>query len=423
MRHVIIGNGAAGRAAALAIREREPAAEVIILSAEPEPAYYRPLITNLIDEALGTDLFFPVGTAGPPETEVRLGTQVTGLEAEAKQLTLQDGRAFSFDRLLLATGAAAVVPDIPGWPGPGTFVLRTLADARTLARAARQTKRAVVIGAGRVGLKAGLALRQGGLAVTLVEQGPHVAPMQFDAVAGEILGQALEAAGIGICLGQSVAGVERDGARVHGVTLENGRFLEAEVIVAAVGVRPNVELARKAGLSVNQGIVVDKNLRTSAPEIYAAGDAAETTDLVTGHPLVSGLWTNAVEMGRLAGGNMAGAALEYPGAWAVLNALEVAGIPTVAIGLTNPVNGGVYEVCQTRQGNTYRKLVCQRGVLVGALLLGDIDGAGVYAGLIKGKVKINNISEILQHPRRSLASRLSGNMPRRKGIGGMSILS
>jgi len=291
-----------------------------------------------------------------------------------------------------------------------------MADAQALARAAREAQNAVVIGAGRVGLKAALSLRQRGLAVTLVEQGPRVAPMQFDAAAGAILGQALEAQGIGLCLGQTVAEVKRGDRGVEGVVLADARFLAAEVIVAAVGVRPNLDLAQEAGLTVNQGIVVDKHLRTSAPEIYAAGDVAETTDLVTGGRLVSGLWTNAVEMGRLAGGNMAGAALEYPGAWAVFNSLEVAGIPTVAMGLTDPVPVAAYEIHQIRRGNTYRKLVCRDEVLVGALLLGDIEGAGVYAGLIKGQAKITDLDEAMHRPRQSLAARLSRTRPKGQGL-------
>jgi NADPH-dependent 2,4-dienoyl-CoA reductase/sulfur reductase-like enzyme len=133
MRHVIIGNGAAGRAAAAAIRDRQPTAEVLIFSDEPQPAYYRPLITSLIEEVSSPDLFFPEEAGGPSEAKVHLGMQVMGLEAEAKQITLQDGQTCSFDRLLLATGASAITPDIPGWPGPGTFVLRTMADAQALA--------------------------------------------------------------------------------------------------------------------------------------------------------------------------------------------------------------------------------------------------------------------------------------------------
>ncbi len=419
MRYIIIGNGAAGNAAAAAIRERDPKGEVRIFSDEPQPAYYRPLITNLLAEDINKDIFFPKASEDREATEPELGQKIVALDAAAKRLTLQDGRTYAYDRLLLATGAAAILPDIPGLSGPGAFVLRTLADAQALAEAAGQAKQAVIIGAGRVGLKAALALRHRGLEVTIVEQGPGPAPMQFDQEAGEILSEALAAQGFNLLFGQTVAEVKRAVDRLTGAALADGQILEADLIVAAVGVRPNVDLARQAGLAVNQGIVVDRRLRTSVPEIYSAGDVAETTDLVTGHPLVSGLWTNAVEMGRIAGRNLAGASLEYPGAWGVLNALEVAGIPTVAVGLTNPPPGAGYQVHQSRRGNNYRKLVCRDEILVGALLVGDLDGAGVYAGFIRGQARIGNLLDVLDHPRRSLASRPSGTSSQAKRVGSM----
>jgi NAD(P)H-nitrite reductase large subunit len=200
--------------------------------------------------------------------------------------------------------------------------------------------------------------------------------------------------------------VARAHGRIQSVNLADGRELPADMVIAAVGVRPRTELARQAGLAVNQGILVDKYLCTSDPDIYAAGDAVETTDLVTSQSLVSGLWTNAVEMGRLTGNNMAGANLAYPGAFGVLNSFEVAGIPTMAIGVTNPPAEEGYRVYSRRRGPDYRKLVCQDEVLVGALLVGDIADGGVYAGLIRGKAKVGAIAEALEHPRAGLASRL-----------------
>ena len=417
MRYAIIGNGAAGNAAAAALREQDPTGEVLIFSEEPQPAYYRPLITNLIAEDLDKDIYFPAEPENQAATGPQLGQKIVALDAGLRCLTLQSGQTYVYDRLLLATGAAAILPDIPGFPGPGTFVLRTLADAQTLAAAAGRAKKALIIGAGRVGLKSALALRQRGLEVTIVEQGPGLAPMQFDREASDILVSALTGQGLRLLFGQTVSAVQRTGDRISGAALADGRVLEAELVIAAVGVRPNVELARLAGLTVKQGIVVDRQLRTSAPEIYAAGDVAETTDLVTGHPLVSGLWTNAVEMGRLAGRNMTGAHLEFPGAWGVLNALEVAGIPTVAVGLTNPPPGGDYLIYRSVRGNNYRKLVCRDEILVGALLVGDLDGAGVYAGLIRGRVRIGRLPEALNHPRRFLASRLSGTIFPAKRVG------
>ncbi|MCL4502911.1 MAG: FAD-dependent oxidoreductase [Deltaproteobacteria bacterium] len=409
MRYVIIGNGAAGNAAAAAIRKQDPGGEVLIFSDEPAPAYYRPLIVNLIED-IHKDIFVPQEL----NMKAATGQTVMALDAGAKRLTFLDGATCTYDRLLLATGASAIIPDLPGLQGHGTFVLRTLADAETLAQAAGEAKEALVIGAGRVGLKAAMALRQRNLSVTIVEQGPGPAPMQFDQEAGGILSEALAAQGFNLLFGQTVAEVQRAGDRLIGAILADGRKLPAQVIVAAVGVRPKVELAQAAGLTVKQGIVVDRHLRTSAPEIYAAGDVAETTDLVTGHSLVSGLWTNAVEMGRIAGRNMAGGHQEYQGAWGVLNALEVAGIPTVAVGLTTPPLDAGYQVLRRRRGNNYRKLVCKDGILVGALLLGALDGAGVYAGLIRSRTRINDLAAALDQPRRGLASRLAAIINQRQ---------
>ncbi len=412
MRYIIIGNGAAGNAAAAAIRERDPAGEVLIYSAEPEPAYYRPLIVNLISEDINKDISFAAAPIYPAEAGAYLGQGVARLEAAEKLIILENGQRCAYDRLLLATGAAAIVPDLPGWTGLGAHVLRTMADGRAVAEAAAQARQAVVIGAGRVGLKAAMALRQRGLAVTLVEQEARVAHMQFDPVAGEILAAALEAQGFHLAFGQTVTGIGRAAGRIQSVTLGDGRALPAQLVVAALGVRPNAALARQAGLEVRRGVVVDEKLRTSAPEIYAAGDVAETADLLTGQPIVSGLWTNAVEMGRLAGANMAGAARAYPGAFAVLNSLEVAGIPTVAIGLTNPPPGDDCQVLYSRRGRHYRKLVFKAGALVGALLVGDIDGAGVYAGLMRGRAKLSELQHDWAQPRLSLAARLGAHISR-----------
>ncbi len=416
MRYLIIGNGAAGNAAAAAIVAMDPAGEVIIVTDEPQPAYYRPLITNLLEDGSSKDIFFHNELRSPTNVEVQLGKRIVALDAGLKQVTFQDRTTCSFDRLLLATGATAMIPNIPGLAGYGNYVLRTLTEAQALAQAAREAKHVVVIGGGRVGLKAALALRHRGLEVTLVEQGPYLAPMQFDAVAGEILGQTLESEGMRLIFGQTVKEVERTGDRIKSLALADGRVLETDTIVSAVGVRPNMELAAKTGVAINHGILVDSRLRTSLPDIYAAGDVAETTDIVTGKKTLSGLWTNAVEMGRIAGRNMAGAATEYPGAFTVLNSLEVAGIPTMAIGVTNPPAGEKYQVYQRRRGNNYRKLILKDEILVGALLIGDIEGAGVYTGIIRRKVKIKMDLDEIDRRRSVIASWLfrTRSLPRQK---------
>lgn len=419
MRYVIVGNGAAGVAAARAIRSLDPQGELLIFSDEPHRAYYRPLISNFLEEGSARDLYMPAAEAPWPPASEHLGCRLVGLDPQARRLTGSDGRIWSYDRLLLATGAKALTPELPGWSGPGTFVLRTLADAEALARAAREAREAIVLGAGRVGLKAAQALRSLGLAVTLVEQEDRVAPMQFDETAGEILARALLAAGYRLYLKETLTAVERDRERLVGVTLAGGQSLPADLVVAALGVKPDTALAQTAGLAVNRGILVDEFLRTSAPDIYAAGDVAETRDLLTGQRLVSGLWTNAMEMGRLAGSNMAGASFSYAGAWGVLNALEVAGVPTAVIGLTLPPPGNDCQVWQGRRGNTYRKLVFQGDRLVGALLVGDLEGAGVYAGLIRKQAPLGDLKDSLISPRAGLASWVARSLPGARVIAGL----
>lgn len=411
MRYAIVGNGAAGWTAAQTLKNLDPEGEIIIFSDEPYRPYYRPLITNFVEEGTARNLFMPVEDGPGPAIRQYLSQRLVGLEPQAKRLLGEDGQTWDYDRLLLATGASPVIPELPGWPGPGTFGLRTLADAEALAQAAREARQAVVLGAGRVGLKAAQALKSLGLAVTLVELENRLASMQFDETAGEILAEALMAAGFRLFLGETLTAVDRKGDRVVGITLTSGRTLPTDLVVAALGVRPNIELAQKAGLAVNRGILVDEFLRTSDPNIYAAGDVAETTEFLTGQRLVSGLWTNAVEMGRIAGSNMAGASLTYPGAWAVLNSLEVAGIPTAAVGLTLPPPGDDYLVWQSRRGNTYRKLVFKGKVLVGALLVGDLEGVGVYTGLIRKKVPLKNLQDFQGEPRKVLVSWISRKLP------------
>jgi len=235
MRHVIIGNGAAGNAAAAAIRDRDPAAEVLILSDEPQPAYYRPLITNLLAAGPAPDISFFASQDAPLPGDIRLGVRVAGLEPASKKITLENGETCGYDRLLLATGAAAIVPDIPGWTGSGAYVMRTLADAEAVARAADTARTALVIGAGRVGLKAAMALQQRGLEVAVVEQGTHLAPMQFDQEASDILGKALSDLGVRLIFNQTVTEVRRAEGRITGAVLADGQGLEAGAPQGGVG--------------------------------------------------------------------------------------------------------------------------------------------------------------------------------------------
>ncbi len=411
MRYVIIGHGAAGNAAARAIRARDPASQVLILSDEPHPGYYRPLIPALIEDGVGKDSVFRDEVTTPEGVEVRLKARVVAIDRQGQKLSLDKGESFPYDRLLIATGSSAIRPPITGLDGLSVHVLRTIDDAKAIKIASDGAKRAMVIGGGRVGMKASFALRRRGLQVDVVEKLTRVVPVQFDEVASQILSRAIESQGIRLILGQTVREVERYKGRLKGVVLDDGRLVEADLIVVAVGVQAKVELARAAGLTVNRGVFVDKHLRTSDPYIYAAGDVVETVDIVTGESIVSGIWTNAVDMGRVAGENMAGGDVEFPGAFGVLNSMDLADIPTVSVGLIESPSGDGYRVYIARRGDVYRKLVVKDGRLVGVLLIGDIEGAGVYTGLIKRQANVESCIEMLMVRRPSYAPLLRQEVP------------
>jgi len=407
MRYVIVGNGAAGNAAAGMILAGDPAGRVVILSEEPHDFYFRPLIPGLIDQSLERRFLFDGQAGDGGRTERRLGEKVLGIEPDGKKVILESGEGIPYDRLLIATGGSAHRPPVPGMEAQGVHVLRTLGDAEAIRGTAEGRERAVVIGAGRVGMKAAAVLKRVGLHVTIVERLDHVLPLQFDRTAGEIVGAGLKAQGIELVLGRGIRAVQETEGRASGVEIEDGRQLKADVVVVATGVEPNTRLAKGAGIPVGRGILVDLFLQTGTPDIYAAGDVVEMPDLVAGEPSVSGLWTNAVEMGNVAGRNMTGERAEYGGPFNVLNALEVAGIPTVSVGLTNPLRDVGFEILTLRRGDTYRKLVLEEGVLKGALLVGDIEGAGVITGLIRRKMEIGARAEGLMSGRLTYAAWLS----------------
>ncbi len=403
MKYVIIGNSAAGNAAAKSIISRDPGAETLIVSDEAHASYYRPLIPNLIDETVKDEFLFRDERTEPQGVEKRLGQRVMAIEPEAKRITLLGGDQVPYDCLLIATGSSPLRPSVDGVDAEGVYTMRTLDDASAVKKAMEGTDRAVIIGGGRVGMKTASVLKNKGLDVTVVERLDYVVPLQFDQVAGEISTAAVEAKGIKLILGQGMKAIMRNNGRAVGVQLEDGREVEAPLVIMATGVRANTELARTAGIAVEQGVLVDAFMRTSIPDIYAAGDVVETTDIATNQPIVSGLWTNAVEMGTIAGRNMAGDEVEYGGACGVLNAMELANIPTVSVGLVDPPSAEDYDIHVIRRGNYYRKLVLKQGVLVGALLVGDIEGAGVYTGLIKRRVQVESYLEALMAPRPSYA--------------------
>lgn len=411
MYYVIIGNSAAGIAAASSIGERDPGGAVTILSDESHPSYYRPLIASIIENGHGLPSLLRDRETIPRNVVVRLGTRVRAILPKEKSLTLDGGEEVTYGRLLIATGSSAARLSVPGLSGLGVHVVRTIADAEAVKTDAESAHRTVVVGGGRVGIKTALALCHRGLSVTVVELGDRVVPLQFDEAAARIVGRALEAQGIRIIFRRSVQDVQRLNGRIGAVGLTDGTSLKADLIVVAVGIKPNAQLAAEAGLKVEAGVVVNDFMQTTNPDIFAAGDVAQTRDIVTGKSIIAGTWTDAVAMGRVAGTNMAGGNATYAGSLAVQNAFEPAGVPTVSVGLIDPPDEAQYQVYSDLRGDEYRKLVIKEDRLIGALMVGNIEAAGVYTGLIKRQAPVGAFLDTLLSGRPSIAALLGRDSP------------
>ncbi len=392
MRYVILGASAAGISAAKAVRANDSASDITVINGEKGGAYFRPIIPAVISgKKSEQDILYPEDPLQGQNIRSVLGT-VISVDTKGKGVLLASGERIGFDSLLLATGCTALKPPIPGLGGKGVFALRTAAHAVRIRDAAAGAKSAVVIGGGLVGIKAALALREcrqssHAIRVTVVELLPEILQHRLDRIGANMVRAAVEQEGIDILTGQKVAEIVRNGQDVTGVKLRSGRMIPADIVVIAVGVKPDLCYLSGSGIRTNRGVLVDESLRTNLPDVYAAGDVAEGKDLITGSRTVSGLWTNAREMGRIAGMNMSGSKVRYPGFLSVMNASEIAGVPFISVGLIEPADKK-NETILHRDENGYWKLVLEKDLLVGAVFVGNLNKAGFYANLIKNRIPI-----------------------------------
>jgi nitrite reductase (NADH) large subunit len=401
-RYVIVGGSAAGMAAAQAIRGHDPRGAIHVLSEEADAPYFRPMIHFIISRKKEADQIFLQGR-GPYQArdiELRLNTRAARIDAAGRRVITEKGEAVAYDRLLIATGSRPHIPgDIEGVDQKGVFALRTMDDARQAARRARDTRHAVMLGGGLLNLKAAFALLERGIKVTLVVYSPEVLSQLMEPADALLIRRALDQAGLKIVTGCSARQILGNGSGVTAVALDNGREMDCQMVCIGKGVRPNADWMGDEQIRVHGGVVVDKFTRTDAADVYAAGDVAVTFDPITGAPMVTGLWTNAVEMGRCAGANMADRPTAYGGTFGILNATQVARMPFVSMGLVH-TSGKDYETHITSTPQAYRKLVFspQEDRLVGALFVGDITRAGLYRAVIQEGMQVDGIkNQLIAH--------------------------
>jgi nitrite reductase (NADH) large subunit len=341
MKHVIVGNGVAGVMAAQAIKQADPDAEAHIFGVEPYPYYRRPQLWEFI------------------------GSQVT------------------YDRLLLATGARSFIPPCEGTEKDGVFTLRTLDDALAIKAYARDISTAIIVGGGLLGLETARALHTAGLDVTVVEFFPYLLPRQLDEEGAQVLQALLKAQGLHIVTGATTTAILGVPC-ADCIQLQSGAKVTGDMVLFSTGIRSDVTLAKEAGLEVNRGVVVDGHLRTSAEDIYAAGDAAEFEGQVYG------IIPPAIEQARVAAANMVAPGSAIYSGTMPSTTLKVAGAELTTLGEALAEGEEYTQLRRTDEASGhYRKVVLRDGRIVGAILLNDKERTQPLRQLIERGVDVS----------------------------------
>ncbi len=404
MRYVIIGNSAAGVFAAETIRGLDKSGQIEVVSNERYPAYARCLTSYYLTGQMSDEQMMIRDADFYDRSNIILnsGQKVTGLDTAASKVFTDTGHVYHYNKLLIASGASPVMPDIPGVGMKGVFGLRTLDDAKEIAASARQGRHAVVMGGGLVSLKAAYALMKAGLSVTCIVSSGQILSQMLDREAARILGDLLTGHGLDIRFytdAAEIIGEEIAGETVaRGVRLTSGETVPADIIIIGKGVTPNTGFVAGSGIETDRGILVNDYLETTVPDIYAAGDVAQSVDILTGQRTINAIWPNAAEQGTVAGRNMAGSPAVYQGSMS-MNSADFFGLSTIAAG--NPrAEGDEYEVVRLFPGpGLYRRLVFRGDRLVGYIMVGNTGRAGILTSLIRERVPLGTARDELKQGR------------------------
>ena len=380
----IVGAGIAGLSAAESARVATPDAEIILVSKEAELPYYRLNLTRYLAGEIGEAQLpiYPQEWFAQQRIDLVLGTEVSNLVPDRRAIVLEGGSEIEFDKLILTCGAHPFVPPLPGSHLEGVQVLRSLQDARALQQMAQPDLSCVCIGGGILGLETAAALARRGVQVTLLENFKWLLPRQLDHAGAEVLERHVAGLGINVRLSATTVEVMGD-RRVCAVAMADGSSLETELVVIAAGVRPNSHLARRAGLEVNQGIIVDSHLATSCPDVYAAGDLAEHRGILYG------IWEPARYQGVIAGKNAVGAHIEFGGIPRA-NTLKVLGVSLFSVGEIEAKDGS-YQVIGREQDGNYARFFFRDSHLVGAILIGDTHLAAPSLRFVKERIDASGV--------------------------------
>ena len=400
-KYVIVGASSAGIGAVEAIREVDPTGTITVISDEECPQYSRPMISDLVSGKADFGKLMCREHEFWKKNRIKALTGITAISLNLadKYVTIDKGDQVVFEKLLIATGGKPFVPKIEGSEKDGVFTFTTLSDAEGLASKLERAERAVVIGAGLIGVSVTEALIRRGLKVTMVELQDNILSLILDQTASEMVEDLIRKAGVIIATGQTVKrilGKPENDEVVGSAILTSGEQVKCDLVVIAIGVIPRIELLTGTNVKTNRGILVDKFMRTNVSDVYASGDVAEAYDFIYGENRLLPLWPLAQLEGKVAGYNMAGKKTDYPGGTA-MSSLKYFDIPIISIGITNPRDFDEYEslVKHEPEHDIYRKIVLKNNTIVGITLVNDIERAGILFHLMKNGVNVKRLKQKL----------------------------
>ena len=389
---IVIGNGMAGMRTVEELLKQEPGKyKITVFGAEPHVNYNRIMLSSVLAGDKTIDEIVINTREWYEDNGITLlsGDAVTKIDRDARTVTSASGLTLGYDRILLATGSKPLAPPLPGLGLPGVCAFRDIADVDKMLAASRTHKRAVVIGGGLLGLEAAWGLKQRGMSVALVHLMPTLMERQLDAAAGQMLQRDLDRRGIAFFTNgqtEEIMGTER----AEGVQLADGRSIPADLVVLAIGIRPNIDLAKAAGLQVSRGIVVYDDMRTSDPDIFAVGECVEHRGQVFG--LVAPIWDQA----KVCAAHLAGDDTAVFVSQTLSTSLKITGVDVFSAGALMAADEADDEITlRDDSRGLYKKIILRDGKLVGAVLYGEVSDGQWYLQLMRDKEDVSALRERL----------------------------